>query len=62
LNKTINGTDYDAVIADAFEILVDTEKRRGRRRDHIRHVCPPTPVIIDPLARQKPGDHRESML
>jgi hypothetical protein len=29
LNKTIRSDDYAAVIADHFEILVDTDKRRG---------------------------------
>jgi hypothetical protein len=29
LNKTINSTDYDTVIADSFEVLIDADKRRG---------------------------------
>jgi hypothetical protein len=29
MNKTIRSTDYETVVADGFEILLDSDKRRG---------------------------------
>jgi hypothetical protein len=29
MSKTIVSTDYETVVADSFEILVDTDKQRG---------------------------------
>ncbi|ETB29473.1 hypothetical protein [Mycobacterium avium] len=30
MKKTIRSTDYAAVVADSFEVLVDNDKRRGQ--------------------------------